>query len=420
MRIISGIFIVACLLTTSCSPGKTPLVIYELARQDYHETITATGTIQSVNNLSIMGPQDYYGLMTVDWALPEGSRVDAGDTICQLKSDDFTRMLDDQVRNLETLKADLRRLEADNALNMAVLEAQLKENQAGMAINRLDSVQMQFAPPVRKKLMELELAKARVLERKLERKFLAEKTIDETEIRQMTSRIAQVENRIKTLEESVRGLTIVAPTAGILTASQLLGRIVMITGNGVETELGGYPKPGAQIYPELPLMSLPDLSEMEIQFNVQEVDFKRIEKGQPVAIQVDAANKLQTTGTVKSKSLAPKTHYAGSVRYKYYEVVVGIDSCHTLMTPGTSARCTITINHIRDTVVVPTMAIFERDSQKIIYESVGEKFRPVPVEIGLGNSSETIITKGLTGAETIALVEPPHNFILKPKRVIHE
>jgi hypothetical protein len=66
------------------------------------------------------------------------------------------------------------------------------------------------------------------------------------------------------------------------------------------------------------------------------------------------------------------------------------------------------------------MAIFERDSQKIIYESVGEKFRPVPVEIGLGNSSETIITKGLTGAETIALVEPPHNFILKPKRVIHE
>jgi multidrug efflux pump subunit AcrA (membrane-fusion protein) len=400
----------------SCKPKQTKLVTTDLSRTDFTEIITVTGTIQPVNSLSIMAPRDYDGSLTIGWVRPEGSRVVPGDSICVLKCDDMIQMLDDQVRNLETLKADYKRLEADNALNLAVLEARLKENQAGMSISQLDSVQMNYAPPVKKQLMKLELEKLRVQERKLQKKFLAEKAIDETEIRQMNSRIIQAENQVQDIREKVKGLTIYSTTTGILAAAEATGRMIVDFGDGNTFELGGYPRPGSMLFSEIPLMMVPDLSEMQVKIEMQEVDYKRIEKGQKVTMIIDAANGLKTTGSIKTKSMAAKTKYiSAEAKFNYFDIVVSVDSCHSQMPPGLSARCTILVNQVRDTIVVPSLAIFERDSVKVVYVAEGRKFRPMPVETGLSSSSQTIISKGLSGKETIALVEPSQNYLVKKK-----
>ena len=193
-------------------------------------------------------------------------------------------------------------------------------------------------------------------------------------------------------------------------------------GNGDEPiEMGGYPKPGGMLFPELPLMTIPDLTEMQVKAEVQEVDYKRIEQGQKVTIMVDASNGIQTTGLVKLKPMAPKIKYISEqVQYKYYEIIISVDSCHNRMPPGLSARCNIMINEVKDTVVVPTIAIFDRDSMKVVYVADGESFIAAKVETGLSNSSRTIITSGLKGKETIALAEPPQKFIKMPKRSTHE
>jgi hypothetical protein len=126
---------------------------------------------------------------------------------------------------------------------------------------------------------------------------------------------------------------------------------------------------------------------------------------------------LKTTGKIKKKTLVGQQEDNQS-SVKTYEVIVSIDSCHSLMKPGLSAGCKIIINEVKDTVVVPTLAIFEQDSTKIIYVAREGKFVIVPVETGLSNSSETIISKGLTSVETIALVEPPHQLIVRKGKTI--
>ncbi len=406
----------------SCTPKKTSLLTCDLSRTDYTETIQSTGTIKAVNSVTITAPTSwYYGNLSVGWIKPEGSRVEKGDTICILKCDELLKSLDDQKTKLETQKADFKKLEADNALNLAMLEARVKENQAGMSISQLDSIQVRYAPPIKKQLMALELEKSRVEERKLQKKFLAEKTIDETDVRQMKARIIQAENYVQMTGDKVKELIITAPLSGLLCRGESQGMMMMMSSEGTSTfDLGAYPQVGAAIFPEMGLMNLPDLTEMQVILEVQEVDYKRIEKGQKVKIIVDAAGKLETTGEIKVKSLAPKQDYSGQSKIKLYEVTVSIDSCHTRMPPGLSARCDILINQIKDTIVVPTMAIFERDSMKVVYVAENEKFRPVKVETGLSNSSQTIINKGLKGKETIALIEPPHNYLIKPKDTTHE
>lgn len=412
--------IVVLILFQSCAPKKPNLVTCDLKKTDYTDVIHASGSIQAVNSTNLMAPRNYYGSLKVARAVPQGSHVEAGDTVCVLECAPMMQMLDQELRNLESLKADFKKLEADNALNRAMLDARMKENKAGMAISQLDSVQILFAPPLKQKLMALELEKSHILEKKLQKKDEAEKKIDETEIRQLNSRIIQAENRVKMMQEQVGGLSVVAPKSGVVTKSDGYSMVYMMSMDGTIVEMGGYPKPGSQIFPEMPLMSLPELDEMQVSVEVREGDFKRIEKGQSVEIVVDAAGSLRTTGSVKRKSMAGKIDYYTDSRVKWYEVIVSVDSCHNRLQPGLSARCDIFVNRIRDTIVVPTLAIFQRDSMKVVYVADGDKFRPVPVETGFTNSSQTIITKGLTGTETISLMEPPQNFIEKKNKSTNE
>jgi hypothetical protein len=164
------------------------------------------------------------------------------------------------------------------------------------------------------------------------------------------------------------------------------------------------------------VLQIPDRREMQVMVEVPEADYKRIEEGQKVLIKINAANKLKTTGTVKKKTLMGQTNRfqdETQSKIKTYEVIVKVDSCHNLMTPGLSADCDIVINSVRDTLVIPTSAVFQVDSTKVVYVATDGKFFPVTIETGLTNSSETIVSKGLSGSEIVALVEPPHNLIQK-------
>jgi multidrug efflux pump subunit AcrA (membrane-fusion protein) len=294
----------------------------------------------------------------------------------------------------------------------------VKENKAGMAINELDSVQLRFAPPVKQKLMALELERARIEEKKLQKKYEAEKKIAESDVRQLKSRISQAENQVQTYQEQMKSLVILAPKTGIVKKSEMQGIMLISFGEGDAMEIGGYPKAGAMVFPQMTMMEIPELDEMQVAVKVQEIDFKRIEKGQKVEITVGAKDNLRTTGSVKVKSLASRSDYDSKI--KWYDVIVSVDSCHLQMPPGLSAACDIFINRVRDTVVVPTVAVFDKDSLKIVYVEDGDKFEPVTVETGLTNSSKTIITKGLIGTETISLMEPPQNLIKKTKRKTNE
>jgi hypothetical protein len=416
-HIMKHIFIgVICfvLFLSACRQIHVNIVTYDLKRRDFVEKIEAEGTVQAVKNLAIVAPSVFANPLTVTHMAPMGSFVKKGDTICVLEAPQLLKYLENFTDNLENTQTELTKMEANNVLNMSMLLAQVEQNQAQMAISRLDSVQMKFAPPVKQQLLALELEMAKVEERKLTKKLEAQKKINESEIRQVKSRIIQAENYVQILRDQISKLTVTAPQDGMVAPSE--SPIMMFESmDGSSGSIGGDIKEGSKVYGEMSLVNLPDLSEMQVAVTVPENDYKRIDKGQKVTIRVDAADNLITTGMVKKKSLVGKSNQA-ETKVKEYEIIISVDSCHSRMKPGLGAECEITINLTRDTVVIPTLAIFERDSSKVVYVSKGEKFVPVTIETGQSNSSVTIITKGLQGNETIALMEPPENYIEKQKK----
>ncbi|MFH0760104.1 MAG: hypothetical protein V2A67_01210 [Bacteroidota bacterium] len=404
---------VLILFLQGCKQDRVNIVTYDLKRGDFIEKIQTSGTTQAVSSVSVTGPTMNFGDMVVNSIITFGSSVKKGDTVCILDCAPLMTYLDRFKDNLITIQAELTKTEADNALKMSMLLAQVDKNKAQMAISQLDSIQMKFAPPVKKRLLALELEKARVEEKKLNKKLEAQKKIIASDIRQNKSRIIQAENYVNMLQEQVDKLTVVAPVDGIFLPSSVWGIL----------------KKGSNVWSEMQIGCLPDLNEMQVAVDVPEVEYKRIEKGQKVTIRVNGSEEVNTTGLVKKKALAgkksePEYYDDGEPKkqsnIKVYEVIISIDSCHLKIKPGITAKCDILVNLTKDTIVIPTMAIFERDSAKWVFVAHEDKFVRVKVETGLSNSSQTIIAKGLVGNETIALMEPPLKYIDKSHKETNE
>lgn len=392
----------------SACTGKSPrIATFDLKTSDYLEIIDVPGTIQAVNNSSIVTPRVNVSNLKVVHLAEEGTYVKKGDTICIIEAADLLRNFELFNTDLQKMEAQLRSLVADNEMQLSLLVAQIETNNARKEISMLDSIQVKFAPPVKQMLLALEMEKVNIEKKKLQKKLAARKRIDNSELVQIGSRIMMQKNRIQMFQNQINSLKIVSPCDGFVMHTE--GPTFRTMGGST---LGGKIAEGSSVFPNMALLQIPDVSKMQVSVEVPETDYKRISNNQKVLIQVGAATNLQTTGKVIRKSIAGKKPNEQTA-IKTYEVIISVDSCHLMMKPGLSASCRIIIENVKDTIVIPSTALFVKDSLKIVYVATGEEFIPVTVETGLSGNSKSIISKGLTGNETIALMEPPHNMIKK-------
>jgi len=405
MKVVSFISLLFTICLLSCSGNKDSSVItYQLKKSDYVEKITVPGTVQAVVNTPVMPPR--IGQMTVARLAPDGAYVKKGDTICVLSAPELVSNYQGMLTSSEQLDAELKKTEADNQFNIAILEAQLLTSEAQLKISYLDSLQMKYAPEARKKILALEMEKATIEKQKTERKLAAARKIAESDIRQKKLRIMQQKAGAQRLADQINSLTMIAQRDGMVQRAEA-PTIMLMSSRGSGT-FGGPINEGSVLMFPSPVLQFPDLSRMQISADVSEAAFKKIERGQRVIITVDAAEKLETTGRINRKSLATSMaqRYSGS-KVRTYEVIVDVDSCHSKMKPGLSASCEIFLKEEKDTLFVPSLSIFERDSISVVYVKSNKEFIPVEVETGTSGSSYTIITGGLKGDEIIALTEPP-------------
>ncbi len=405
----STLYAIVVLFFLSACRGKPDGIIrFYLEPSEYVEKITAPGTVKAVNTNYLKAPM--LGLSNVSFLKGNGDYAKKGDTVCILELPELINELENNTSDLENLEAELKKLEAGHTLAISMLEAQIENNDIDLAISDLDSVQKKFAPPLQRKLISLQQEKAALIKQKLDKKLLSQKEIAETELRGMKSRIKQQESRIDRLKDEIKMLTITAPADGITVHTE--APILFLMSSRGHTTMGGKIEEGSSVWPNMNLLEMPELSDVQVIALVPESDYKRVEAGQKVKIQVEAVSHLETTGLVNRKMLVGKKVKEES-DIKVYEVVIDVDSCDTQMTPGLSASCEIMIHDLKDTLVVPAIAVFEEEDVRYVYVASGKRFNKVVVETGLSNSSQSIIAAGLKGGETIAMSKPPQGLITK-------
>lgn len=176
--------------------------------------------------------------------------------------------------------------------------------------------------------------------------------------------IAAAEAKVAAAQATLDQAMITAPFSGVVTDASVL--------------------PGDQVATGEMAFQVDDVSHLQIDLEVSEVDINSVAVGQQVTVNFDAVQGVDYHGEVVAVAGAG-TVADGSVNFK---VTVELTDTDELVKPGMTAAVLIQVRSVEDALLVPNRAVRAVDAQRIVYV-LGEDGVLNPVEVRLGATSDT-------------------------------
>jgi multidrug resistance efflux pump len=389
--------VLACVISigltlAACSPnGSSTSATYEIKRCDYEDILIIEGYTESVNSVNINCPPDVDG--TIISIVETGTYVKQGEVVCVIEDVNIADKYERLKLDLESAYAELEKLKASQQLETALLEAQVKNNDAEALLADFDSLQMLYMSPAERRTKELQLERAAIERARLMKKVDASKVMQEIDVMRIEKNIERIKRNIDDEQKKLESLSIRAPRDGIAI------RAKRWPWSSATWTIGD------NVWNGRTIITLPDFDEMKVIFHAKETEYKRLQIGDSIMYTFDAMPQNRAWGHITKMASIGQTRTEGS-QVKTFEIEATIDSLLSPVEPGLSARCHIYLRHIPDTIVVPTISIFDKDSLKVVYVQKGRKHEERIVTLGLSSPKTTIVSEGLKEGETISLIKP--------------
>ena len=389
--------VLACVISigltlAACSPnGSSTSATYEIKRCDYEDILIIEGYTESVNSVNINCPPDVDG--TIISIVETGTYVKQGEVVCVIEDVNIADNYERLMLALESAYAELEKLKASQQLETALLEAQVKNNDAEALLADFDSLQMLYMSPAERRTKELQLERAAIERARLMKKVDASKVMQEIDVMRIEKNIERIKRNMDDEQKKLESLSIRAPRDGIAI------RAKRWPWSSATWTIGD------NVWNGRTIITLPDFDEMKVIFHAKETEYKRLQIGDSIMYTFDAMPQNRAWGHITKMASIGQTRTEGS-QVKTFEIEATIDSLLSPVEPGLSARCHIYLRHIPDTIVVPTISIFDKDSLKVVYVQKGRKHEERIVTLGLSSPKTTIISDGLKEGESISLIKP--------------
>ena len=301
---------------------------------------------------------------------PEGSIVKPGDRLVELDSGTLLDKIKDAeekivaadneiVKTRSTQEGALREMEVElSRMWLTYEQARVKSDVPPNLVARREFQENQLAKEKAKTEYENQLSK------------IAEKKKEQTaELQVKIIEKQKLEIQLNKVKSNLDGMNIKAPSEGM----------VIYTDHWNERRKLQI---GDVVWGGFPIVRLPDLREMEVLAQVNEMDGPLISVGQKATIVLDSFPKSEIPGSVREISqTAIKASWAA--RAKIFVIVIALNRTETeIMKPGMSAQISIPLAESESGLLVPRSAVkFEGDSATVL-RIEGEKVRrPVAVTI---------------------------------------
>lgn len=150
-----------------------------------------------------------------------------------------------------------------------------------------------------------------------------------------------------------------------------------------------------------PAIVVADLSEVQVEGTLDEMDASKAEEGMPAEILIDALDGLTVEGTVDYVAQTADIDQTGLATF-LIRVVTGeqVDG----LAPGMAVRIQVITDRVEDVLVVPTAAVSRTDgAASVMVVGSDGTAQPVKVELGKTDGKMVEVTSGLEAGQKIAL-----------------
>ncbi len=198
--------------------------------------------------------------------------------------------------------------------------------------------------------------------------------------------LAAARARVDAAQATLNLARLAAPFAGTVTEAQ--------------------PIPGDQVSVGTPAFRIDDLSNLQVDVDLSEIDINSVSVGQPVTLSFDAILNKTYNGMVTEVSQAGNTSQ-GLVNFT---ITVKITDADEQVKPGMTAAVNIVVKEIKDAVLVPSRAVRLMNNEYVVY--LLKDGVPQEVSIRLGSSSDTmsVVVGGDLKVGDEVILNPPTTF----------
>jgi HlyD family secretion protein len=356
------------LLASSGDSASTNAPAIEVKRGSVKKILLLDGELRAVRSRTIYGASSEEAKIV--YMPPEGTVIKAGDLAVELDSTNILTKIKDTderivaadneiVRTKSQHESALRDLEVElSRLWLAFEQAKLKAKVPNEVISRREFQDAQLA--LEKSKTEYENHLNKIEQKKKEQAAeLQVKTIEKDKLN------VQLDQAKSNLE----GMRIKAPTDGmVLYNDHWNERRKLQIGDVV---WGGWP-----------VVRLPDLTEMEVLAQVNEVDGPRLSIGAKTEVKLDSYPDKVITGEIKDISqTAIKASWMAKA--KIFRVTISLDqTLMEIMKPGMSAQVSVIISETQPNLLIPRSSVkADGESAKVVRIESAEAQREVAVTI---------------------------------------
>ena len=378
---------------STASAAETSLVA-KVKKGDFKVAVTTTGELRARKFVQVQGPNSQAAQVyqaKINWIVPEGTVVKEGDKVAELdRAPAATRLatvtLDNQKAQAEYTNASL-----DSTLNLAVAREEVRTAEYTLEEKKLAKEQAQYEAPTIKRQAEIDYEKA---QRGLEQ---AKRNL-ETKTKQAVAKMAvasadlgRQQNNLKMVQDAIAGFTILAPSSGMV--------IYIREYNGKKKGVGSMWNTW-----DGTVATLPDLTQMESQTYVNEVDVRKLSVGQKVAISLDSDPSKKLSGTVTA--VANVGEQRPNQDSKVFEVKIEIAQADTTLRPGMTTSNAIEIASIPNVLSIPLEAVTADSGYSYVYKKEGRRTVRQMIETGAMNDNEIVVRQGLHEGEQVLVSLP--------------
>ncbi|MEM7475103.1 MAG: efflux RND transporter periplasmic adaptor subunit [Planctomycetota bacterium] len=209
----------------------------------------------------------------------------------------------------------------------------------------------------------------------------------ESQLFEAKERVTRQEARVAQYQRNVNNCMIVAPHDGMVVYAQ--------------DERGGSSiAAGIEVRNRQTLLTLPDLSQMQVKIQIHEAVLDQVHPGLPVSIRVEAFSNKVYEGIVEKVAVVPSPSKSS---VKTYECIVKIPSEVYRLKPGMNAVAEINVDRVRDVLSLPVQAVVQRDRDTWCYVENANGVNRREIELGRNNDKFVEIANGIEAGERVVL-----------------
>jgi multidrug efflux pump subunit AcrA (membrane-fusion protein) len=372
-------------------------------RGDLDLTVYTRGELRPIRSTLLIAPP-VRGQVQITFLAKSGERVKAGNPVIEFDSSE-------QEYNIEQARSELMQAEQEITKARADAEVQVAQDQVALLTAKFDVRRAELEVSrnelvstidARKNDLALEEAKRRLAQ--LEGDIKSRAVTAGAGVKVLEQKRNRQRVQLDRAEADLKMLKIVAPFDGLVTVkeNQDASGGFFYTGM-VLPEF----RQGDLVFPGRTVAEVLDVAQMEVIAKVSEIDRSRIEAGQPVEVQVDARPAQKFTGKVKAVAgqASRGMFWESSGSDRKFDVSFVLDVAEIPMRPGVTCDVQIKGEQVKNALLLPRQAVFEKDGKPVVYVRKGESFEPLEIKI-LHRSESRVAIDGVNEGLEVALADP--------------